>query len=459
MGGDGRGGRLTAAVVAGDAEAVRVLLAEGADPDTADANGLPVLCAAVAAYDAAVAAALVDGGADPDRLLPDGTTPLWRAVDGGSYAVFSAVLGTEPRLRLPEAVRGRLVALARGWYETGAARELRRRTGAVGPVTTERVTDDAYDWVERVSLGGLTVRAGHGAVLSALEWAFLILTPVDELVARAVRQPDEEHVDWFAACWVLVGRRSDETWSAVIAHRHHRDPARRRFVADYLRMRSFVDTGDKHYGKEENELLLAWAAEETDSAVLAKVLGALTEYEHPGQEAIGLRHAGHSDPRVRREVPWTLVTNNGLRSAAARDVMLALTRDPDAEVRLRACSVGANDDVPHPEVTEALLLMTGSPDVAVRRGAVVTLAASRDDAPAVTDALMAGLDDDDQLFRLEAAWGLARRDDPRTEEAYERVGPLGPGFEDDHRAQELRQWRGRRKDADDASATRAATAS
>ncbi|MEV1079700.1 hypothetical protein AB0I98_15860 [Streptomyces sp. NPDC050211] len=60
-----------------------------------------------------VAEALVEAGADPDRALPDGTTPLERAVAGGSQAVFSAVLGTEPRLRLPENARERLLALAR----------------------------------------------------------------------------------------------------------------------------------------------------------------------------------------------------------------------------------------------------------------------------------------------------------------------------------------------------------
>jgi hypothetical protein len=74
-----------------------------------DASGLPVLCGAVPAYDAPVAEALVEGGADPDRVLPDGTTPLWRAIEGGS-AVFSAVLGKEPRLRLPEATRERMLA-------------------------------------------------------------------------------------------------------------------------------------------------------------------------------------------------------------------------------------------------------------------------------------------------------------------------------------------------------------
>jgi len=56
---------------------------------------------------------------------------------------------------------------------------------------------------------------------------------------------------------------------------------------------------------------------------------------------------------------------------------------------------------------------------------------------------------DNQLVRLEAAYGLALRDDPRTEEAIERVGPLGPGFEDDHRASEFWRWRWRKKNPTD----------
>ncbi|MGW2627880.1 HEAT repeat domain-containing protein [Streptomyces chattanoogensis] len=442
---DGLDSRLISAVRAGDAEAVRALLESGAAPDTVNTNGLPVLCAAVAAYDAPVAEALVEGGADPDQVLPDGTTPLWRALDGGSPAVFSAVLGKEPRLRLPEAARERLLASARGWYETGAAEELRRRTGAPGTATTVRVQDDEYDHVDQVSLGGLVVRAGHGAILTSLEWAFRILTPVDELIARAVEQPDENHVNWSTVCWVLSQRRSFETWSAVVAHRHHPAPAHRRLVMDYLRIRALLRTGPGpgSHEKEESDHLAAWAAEETDSELLAKVLDVFTEYEHPAQEAIGLRYAGHPDPRVRREVPYALSPHDAPHTPAARAALLALTRDPDAEVRIRACTAGMHDDELLPEITQALLLMAEDPDPDLRAAAAGTLAGSRDRTPAVANALATLLDEDDQLVRLEATYGLALRNDPRTDEAIDRVGPLDAAFEHDHRANALWRWRWR----------------
>ncbi|WP_435210557.1 hypothetical protein [Streptomyces sp. bgisy034] len=92
-----------------------------------------------AAYNEPVAEALVEGGSDPDLPLPDGTTPLWRAVEGGSAAVCSAVLGKEPRLRLPEPECERLLSCARSWYERGAAEELRRRTGTTGPATATTI--------------------------------------------------------------------------------------------------------------------------------------------------------------------------------------------------------------------------------------------------------------------------------------------------------------------------------
>ncbi|MGV9696976.1 ankyrin repeat domain-containing protein [Streptomyces sp. NPDC003470] len=443
MSGGGVGRRLVGAVRAGDAGAVRALLGAGADPDVVGDDGLPVLCAAVAAYDAGVADALVEGGADPDRALPDGTTPLWRAVDGGSPAVVTAVLGREPRLRLPAETRERLLDLARGWYEAGAAEELRRRTGATGPAETVRVRDDAheYHWIDQVSLGGRTVRAGHGGILTSLEWAFRVLTPVDELIARALEHPDEEYATWWEVTWVLLQRRSFETWSAVVTHRHHPDPAHRRFVVDYLRVRGVL-VCDSPYAETEGDLLAAWAVEETDPGMLARVLDAFAEYEHPALEVTALRHAGHPDPRVRRRVPPLFLPGAGASlTARAGTALLALLRDPDAATRLHAARVAvADDDLLAPAVG-ALLALAGGPDAGLRGEAAVLLASCRDRTPAVADALFALLDEDDLIARLEAAYGLALRDDPRTADAIERITPLPPGFEDDHRWSALWQWR------------------
>ncbi|MFE9611851.1 HEAT repeat domain-containing protein [Streptomyces sp. NPDC006012] len=205
-----------------------------------------------------------------------------------------------------------------------------------------------------------------------------------------------------------------------------------------------LDTGP-YYKKKESELLAAWAAEETDGEILAKVLDAFTAHAHPDREAIGLRYTGHPDPRVRREVPHALSVDCCPRTPAARAALLTLMSDLDAEVRLRACTASMQDGELLPETTRALLMLAEAPDAEVRGTATATLANSPDLRPVVADALTALLYDDDQLVRLEAAYGLARRDDPRTREAYERVGPLGDGFEDDHRADELWRWAWRQK--------------
>ncbi|MFF9759234.1 ankyrin repeat domain-containing protein [Streptomyces caelestis] len=442
MSGSEVGRRLVAAVRAGDVEAVRALLDEGADADAPGDDGLPVLCAAVAAFDSAVADVLVEGGADPDRVLPDGTTPLWRAVDGGSPAVLTAALGDEPRSRLPEATRERLLGLARSWYETGTVEELRRRTGASGPVRTIRLPDcpDGQEWIDQIALGGLVARTGHGGVLTALERAFGIPAPVDELIARALDQPGDQHANWWQAILVILDRPGLETWEAVVAHRHRPDPAHRRFVAEYLRTRGIV-VYDSPYAEREGDFLAAWAAEETDVEMLVKVLEAFAEYEHPRLEVAGLRYAGHPDVRVRRQVPGLFWISEGTSpTPPARVALLGLTRDPDARVRLLASRMAVRDDALLAPAVQTLLALADGPDAELRRQAAALLASCPDHSPAVADALFALLDEDDPLTCLEAAYGLALRDDPRTAQAYRLVRDRDIGNADDHRWNRLWDW-------------------
>jgi hypothetical protein len=224
---------LVAAVRRGDVDEVRDLLHVGADPE-AVADGVPVLCLAVAAYDEPVAEALVAAGADPLRALPDGTTPLLRAVDGGSDVMVAAVL-PEP-VHLSPAVRTELLARARQWTETGAEAELRRRTGESGPV--ERSRGEHHGWSchwEQLTLGGVSVRDGHAGILSNLEARFGLRTPFDELAARALAHPDEEHAVRSTVSLTLSARMDEETWAAAVALGRNPDRLRRLFAADVLR--------------------------------------------------------------------------------------------------------------------------------------------------------------------------------------------------------------------------------
>ncbi|MFI5866586.1 HEAT repeat domain-containing protein [Streptomyces sp. NPDC051546] len=424
------------------------------DPDQAAA----ALCAAVAAYDHEAAAALVESGADPDRVLPDGTTPLLRAVEGGSPAVVTALLGEDARQRLPEAAQGRLLGAARRWYEAGAEAELRRLTGAAGPADVAWVTDSEYDSVPEITLGGRRVRAGHGAVLTDLEWEFRILAPVAELVARGVRSPRRDHVDRSASLHVLNSRVSAQTWAEAVAFRHDPDPLRRSFTVDVIRYRMWGWADTAHagwYEKECNRILVEWEAAETDADVLARVLDALGEAEVPTREAIGLRRAVHPDPRVRRWVPglfdhWVAVGVPRVLSPDVRRTLRELCRDGDGEVRAAAAGVLAGEE---PEQEDLALLpdLLRDPDPEVVRRTLRGLGSVTRAVPEVAELLVRCLDSEDQDVRLSAAHGLAVRDDPRTPDAYAKVGPLGPGYENDHRPDGLWRWKFRNRPDPDPS--------
>ncbi|MFI1457179.1 HEAT repeat domain-containing protein [Streptomyces roseus] len=444
---------LCAAVAAGEGEIAGALLGAGADPGAADADGVPILCAAVAAFAYKTVAALVEAGADPDLGLPDGTTPLLRAVEGGSPAVVSALLWSRdlraPGARLAPPVRERLLAAARDWYETGAEAELRRRTGATGPARTATV-DDEWCEVEQVTLGGRTVRAGHGAVLTTLESAFGLPAPPAELVARAVRHPDSAHADWAASLFDLRNRPGEEARDTVTALRHHPSPHHRRFAADWLGPRpSFTDTDAYPHHEDDRDLLAAWAETETDAVVLAQLLWALTEHaeEHPRLEAVGLRYADHPDPRVRRKVPDCLGRHDGPLTARVAGVLGVLTRDPDDEVRFgAACALlaagreGREGDEDRDGPRAVVRRLARDPHSPVRGGAAEVLAESGDRTADATEVLLALLDTGDRILRLIGAYGLARRDHPYTPQAYARVEELGPIHQPDHRSFALDDW-------------------
>ncbi|MFJ2595633.1 ankyrin repeat domain-containing protein [Streptomyces erythrochromogenes] len=439
----GRDAALAAAVRAGDTARVRDLLGAGADPDAAGEDGLPVLCAAVAAFAYGVAEALVEAGADPDRELPDGTTPLLRAIEGGSPAVFEATLGREPRLRLAPERREELLAAARGWYEEGPATRLRRLTADPGPVRAQAVPEGEYGTLTEHTLGGRRVRDGHGGILTGLEWAFRILTPPAELVARAVRHGDPEHADWWASEWTLSQRRSAETWAEVVAFHRHPDPLPRLFVADVLDMHALTGGSTQHagwYHRERLKLLGTWVDVEDDAVVLARLLRTLVDGGFPEAEAeaVGLRHAGHADARVRRRVPGLFDRPLTPRAAGA---VRSLCRDPDAGVRAAAAeSLGG--EAPSVEDRTLLLALLADADPQVARRAAYAIARGADRSPETTEALVRLLDAEDQDVRLSAAYGLALRDDPRTPAAYARVGRLNsPEYEHDHRADGLWRWK------------------
>ncbi|MFD7935212.1 HEAT repeat domain-containing protein [Streptomyces sp. NPDC059755] len=404
---------LVAAVRRGDADAVRELLDGGQDPNARDpADGVPLLCVAVAAYDEPVAEALITAGADPlrspdgapggDPGLPGGDSALTRAVDGGCSWLAARLL--PDLVRLDADARADLLARARYWAGADLGTELRRRTGAAGPVERGTVRVDSWSSrYERHSLGGQTVWDGHPGVLTVLEERFRIRTPFDELLARALTRPDRDHGVWSDSVVLLAGRLDEETWGAAQALSAHPDRLHRLFAADVLRCLvigfggMFARPGSVVH-KLAPEVFLPWALEEPDPEVLALVLSGLSEEgdsDGNGEiiEAVGLPYAGHPDPRVRLEVPDTLRPETaGTRVPREKlDVLYALAGDPDPRVRERAAR---------------------------------WLAHCPAEAPGVTDVLAGLLDDELRDTRVHAAYGLAQRDDPRCVAAERALRPL-----------------------------------
>lgn len=405
---------LAAAVRRGDVEAVRELLEGVEDANACDpADGVPLLCVAVAAYDEPVAEALIDAGADPlrplagvpggDPGLPGGDTALTRAVDGGCSWMVTRLL--PDLVRLDADARADLLARARLWAEADIEAELRRRTGAAGPVGRGRVRNDSWSTHhERYTLGGQTVWDGHLGVLTQLEERFGIRTPFDELLARALTRPDRDHGVWSDVLIHLACRLDAGNWAAAEALRDHPDRLRRLFAADVLRclvigFGGFLRQPTDAVDKPASEVFLRWAREERDPEVLALVLRGLSEggEEDPDRdaecEAVGLSYAGHPDPRVRTEVPDLLPYERTRVPPGKLAVVYALARDPDPAVRERTAA---------------------------------WLARCRAEAPGLTDVLAGLLDDELRETRVHAARGLALRGDPRCVEAERRLLPLDP---------------------------------
>ncbi|MFJ7293683.1 hypothetical protein [Streptomyces collinus] len=399
---------LVAAVRRGDADEVTSLLESGADPDTLVA-GLPVLCLAVAAYDTDVADALLKAGADPLRPLPDGSTPLTRAVDGGSHLLALALATGRKPLTAP--ARADMLARARRWAEAGGETELRRITGLTGPVERIRVEDDEVGWwCEQLTLGPLTVRDEHRAILTSMEVRYGIRTPFDELVARALAHPDRDHVVWCDVVFTLGRRTDEETWLWSRDLLNHPDVTHRLLAADLLLSLILGDIvkGSQPFWERGRELV-PWAEQEEDAQVLAVLLHAMTHDSAPEIEAVGLSYLTHPDPRVRALVPQTVHRPESLTT------VLTLAHDEDPGVRESVCHWLAHHRGSEPEVGDALVTLTH---------------------------------DERQVIRICAVSGLAVRDDPRCVEAEHRIGPVDPDQPFDERLMDVWRYQRRREDAE-----------
>ncbi|MCD9143066.1 HEAT repeat domain-containing protein [Streptomyces albireticuli] len=360
-----------------------------------------LLLAALDAYDARFADELMleMTPAEVNEVGPDGRTPLLRAVDLGSYALVERVVDRGGDLTFRGADGRDALALAWHWHETGAEAELRRRTGATGPVERERVEDRFGGASEELTFGGVTVRDGHAAIATYLEPDYGIARTFGELLARALAEPDVDRAVWDATTYAVHAHHGLAAWDMAVALHGRPDPLERYFGAEVLRFiviadrLNEVDEDDESpYNTPLVDLFLPWLERETDR----RVIRALTA---------GLSNA--RDPR-------------------ADEPLLALSRSDDADTRTWALSglsypAAANC----PEAVAAVVERLGDEDPRVRQAAVAAFMwGPAERSSVIADALAERLTDEDLDVRVMAAVRLALRDDPRGDGVIAGLGPV-----------------------------------
>ncbi|MFI1585457.1 HEAT repeat domain-containing protein [Embleya sp. NPDC020630] len=381
---------LIAAVRSGNARLATRLLDAGADPDAVDEYGTPALCLAVDTFDLPVVDALLPC-ARLDEPAPDGRTALLRAIDRGACEIAERLVGYGAKLWVADAEGRDALALARYWHETGVETELRRRSGSGSVERRTLRRSESGTSCEELSSGGLTIRNGHTAILTALEPCYGIRPSFDELLSRVLAEPDVDHEVWWAAMYALVERHDSAVWDAAAALCDRSDPLERYFGADVLRCTNLFDKSeDAPYDRPLVDVFLPRVTHEPDHCV-ARVLTA------------GLVEA--MDPRAEEALP-------------------ELTRHLDAEVRKRAVEgLGRAIERAEPDALAAGTECLGDTNAGVRRAACLSLALAPPDTGDVSDLLAACLVDPDRDVRVEAAARLALRDDPRGDEILRGLAP------------------------------------
>ncbi|MFD4935911.1 HEAT repeat domain-containing protein [Streptomyces virginiae] len=386
---------LMAAVRGGDAQAVDALPAAGADPDTEDEGGTPALRLAVEAFDHPIVEALLQASAGTERADSAGRTPLLRAIELGARDIVESLITHGARLWVTDAEGRDALELARYWYGRDLVAELHRATGLQGPVVRRTVPTDSEAWIsEELSLGGLAFRTGHAAILTGLEWRHGIVTSFDELLSRALAEPDVDHEVWWETTAALHQHHAHHhrtVWDAAAALRHRPDPLERRFGAEVMRVINLFDESDDvPFDGPLVDLFLPWLTDEPDARVTWSLTAGLCDAVDPRAEEPLAALTRHSDSRVRQ------FALGGLRGPIERG---------------------------HPEALAAAVERTGDEDATVRRTACHVLVVAPPHDRAVSDSLAACLGDPDPHVRVEAAARPALRDDPRGDEILRELDP------------------------------------
>ncbi|GAA2501172.1 hypothetical protein Ahu01nite_077660 [Winogradskya humida] len=263
--------------------------------------------------------------------------------------------------------------IARDWVGRDLETELRHRLAAADATVSRdangrmRVTAADGRWAE--------AQPTHLGIVTLLERRLLIPLSRDELLARALTDPDPGSATWtesWHGVYNLPDREATFDWAAALLTHADRDV--RLFGAEVVRTIGMQDVDGEQPGFDRAlPPLRERLAAEHDGAVLSELIGAFDEYRAPAEELPELvTFARHAHPGVRRAVAL------GLTGSGRESLLAELAADTDASVR---------------------------------RTAVIVLRDHAPDSPVTAGALSARRDDPDPEVRLEALAGLARRGD------------------------------------------------
>jgi hypothetical protein len=408
-------GALIAAVRARDTDAAEKLLAAGAPPDARDESGYTALGIAAVQADTGMCHLLVRSGADIDLRCPGGLTPVMLAADGGAIGAWNHLCAGSPDLSLRDDLGRDARDIARAWLGVDPAAELLRRLGTAdgdeAEITRGPAPDEGIGSFEAVRVttrtGTASVQTAHAAILTDAEDHHGIRVPYHELADRALAF-DSEHACSFYPAYVLGKRLDDETLARAARDLEAApSPDRRRFAAEVL-VSYGVFEGDEDEAvvrleQAAADVLRHCAASEEEPEVVAAIVWGLGLHMDLRAVPEILRRAGHTDPEVRRQVALALLGMVRPGDTEALHTVIALTEDPDRQVRMYAANVLSD--------TEA-------------------------DTPVVRASLTRLMNDPDPDVAVEGARGLALRDDPRADiplvRAYLNRADDSPG--ESHRA-------------------------
>lgn len=401
---------------AGDAPTVEKLLRTTSKDALAGDEGSRLLRAAAIVGDADVVSDLLDAGVDPARPWEDGVDPVSWAADFGAYEVLCELLysGSSWRKQVPQ--HGKLAALeiARAWLSLDPEVELRRRLGAHQdePAVVERVQVPIRDQGRRQATRiRLTLADGrqaetqiaHRAIVTDLEEQLGMSVSPDELLARALFHADPESSDWGQSQVALWSRGDAEEvfrWAASLVA--HPSVDTRRFATELLHLLGCQEQPSK---AQALDVLRPRLRAEDDVVALNSVIGAFAEYTDRGDLTDILHLAAHPTP--------------GIRARVAGELVNAIGEPPQAGHRPDLTFIPF--DTP-PEVLATLIHLASDVDADVRANALLTVAESGIDTPTVREVLTAHLTDDHRSARLNAAAGLALREDQRGLDVLRQVG-------------------------------------